>query len=143
MIKQFGEFSSMLESETDAYDVPKFIIKPYPGDKGFELTRKRYHRFLWVTPQLGKKGVIDKGENPPVTEAAFDDTVDTHDWDAQNPAEISGMGRSADFSGPTVGYTRDTSADIPSKYFEDPDETKKKKLKIIKRFADFINGSEK
>ena len=130
------------EGETDAYETPKFIIKPYPGDKGYELTRKRYKRFLWVTPKLGKNGVIDKGENPPITEAAFDDTVDTHDWDAQNPAEISGMGASSDFPGETVGYTRDTSADVPSKYILDPDDRKKMKLKIIKRFIEFIKGSD-
>lgn len=69
---------NIYETETSSYEAPKFIVKPYPGDTGYELTRKRYHRFLWVFPQLGK-GVIDKGENSPVTEA-YDE------------AKISGMG---------------------------------------------------
>ena len=132
----------LVEGETGSYEVPKFIIKPYPGDTGYELTRKRYNRFLWVTPQLGKKGKIDKGENPPVTEAAYDDTIDK---DSFNPAEISGMGRSMDFpGGDTPGYTKNTGTDyLPSEYYEDPDKKKSKKLKRVKDFEDFINSKAK
>ena len=135
-LKDFNIF----EAETSSYDTPKFIVKPYPDDKGYELTRKKYHRFLWVLPQLGK-GVIDKGENPPVTEAAYDDTIDR---DSFNPAEISGMGRAQEFpGGKTPGYTKDTGTDyLPSDKYEDPDEKKAKKLKKIKDFEDFINGEE-
>ncbi len=138
-IKDFGVY----EAETDNYEPPKFIVKPYPGDKGYELVRKKYHRFIWVAPDLGNKGKIDKGENPPVTEAAYDDTIDR---DSFNPAEISGMGRSQDFftAGDTPGYTKNTGTDyLPSEYYEDPDDRKKRKLKKIKAFKDFINGTEK
>lgn len=144
-IKIFEDFN-VDESETSSYEPPKFIVKPYPGDKGFELVRKRYHRFIWVAPGLGKKGKIDQGENPPVTESAglpFSN-ADFIDRDTFNPAEISGMGRSMDFPGnKTAGYKRDTGA-LPSVEFEDPDEkkSKKRKLKKIKRFADFIKGDE-
>jgi len=139
-LKIFEEFT--VESETSSYEVPKFVIKPYPGDKGFELTRKRYHRFMWVLPNLGK-GAIDKGENPPITEAAFDDTIDTHDWDAQNPAEISGMGQSNDFfATKTPGYTKTDTDLLSTDDIEDPDKRKARKLKKIKKFQDFIDDEE-
>lgn len=133
------------EAETSAYEPPKFVKKPYPGDTGFEVARNHYHRFLWTNPKLGKKGKIDKGEPAKNTnEAAFDDYVSTHDWDSQNPAEISGMGLSQDFpsEGP-VGYTGSKIGlkHLPSKYYEDPDKRKsrlkKEKLKKIKSFSDF------
>lgn len=59
-IKIFEEFD-FVESETFSYEPPKFVIKPYPGDTGYELVRKKYNRFIWVAPGLGK-GKIDKGE---------------------------------------------------------------------------------
>jgi hypothetical protein len=127
----------IIENETSNYDVPKFVIKPYPGDKGFELVRERYKRFIWVAPGLGNGGKIDQGENPPVTEAAFDTSIDR---DSFNPAEISGMGRAADFpGGHTPGYTKNTGTNyLPSEYYEDPDKKKARKLKKIKDFEDFI-----
>jgi hypothetical protein len=137
-LKIFEDFIE--ESTTDTYEPPKFVVKPAKNDTGYELVRKRYHRFLWVTPQLGK-GVIDKGENPPITEAAYDDFIDR---DSFNPAEISGMGRSQDFpGGKTAGYTKNTGTDyLPSEYYEDPDEKKKRKLKKIIDFEDFLKGDE-
>ena len=74
-------------------------------------------------------------------EAAFDDTLDIHDWDAQNPAEISGMGRAEDHWGDkTPGYTKNMGNDfLPSVYYEDPDKKKARLLKNIKSFKDFID----
>lgn len=82
-----------------------------------------------------------------INEAAYDDTLDIHDWDAQNPAEISGMGQSMqgfpdDF---TPGFNKNTgSAYAPyTDEYDDPDKKKESKLlKRIKRFADFIRGDE-
>jgi hypothetical protein len=136
-IKLFEEHIE--ETETSNYEVPKFIVKPYPGDTGYELTRKRYHRFLWVLPNLGK-GSIDKGEDAPVTEGAYGDLIDK---DSFSPAEVSGMGRSQETfpHGDTVGYTKDTGTDyLPTDAYEDPDEKKAKKLKTIKDFKEFIDG---
>lgn len=128
---------NIFEKETGNYEVPKFIVKPAPGDTGYELIRKRYKRFIWVAPGLGNGGKIDKGENAPVTESAYGDFIDV---DTYNPAEISGMGRAAELSGKdTPGYRKDTGTEyIPSEYYEDPDEKKSKKLKRIKAFVDFI-----
>lgn len=131
----------IIESETSNYEAPKFVVKPYPGDKGYEMVRKKYKRFIWVAPNLGNKGKIDKGENPPVTEAAFDSTIDR---DSFSPAEISGMGRSMDFpGGGTPGYTKNTGTDyLPTDAYEDPDKKKAKKLKKIKHFEDFLDDEE-
>ena len=81
-----------------------------------------------------------------ISEAAFDDTIDTHDWDSQSAGEISGMGQSMqgfpdDF---TPGFNKNTgSAYVPyTDEYDDPDKKKASKLKRIKRFADFIKGDE-
>lgn len=137
-IKLFEEHIE--ETETSNYEVPKFLVKPYPGDTGYELTRKRYHRFLWVLPNLGK-GSIDKGEDAPITEGAYGDLIDK---DSFSPAEVSGMGRSQDFPDDgTVGYNKNTGTDyLPTDAYEDPDKKKAEKLKTIKDFSEFINGAE-
>jgi hypothetical protein len=81
-----------------------------------------------------------------IKEAAFDDTLDIHDWDAQNPAEISGMGQSMTTfpDNFTAGFNKNTgSAYAPyTDQYEDPDKKKNKKLKRIKSFVDFKNSNK-
>jgi hypothetical protein len=36
------------ESETSGYEVPKEVIKPYPGDTGYKLVKKNYRRMIWT-----------------------------------------------------------------------------------------------
>lgn len=35
-------------SDTSKYQPPKFVVKPALGDKGYEMVRKNYNRFIWT-----------------------------------------------------------------------------------------------
>lgn len=126
-IKIFSEFN---EANTEGYAPPKFVIKPYPGDTGFALVRKGYNRFAWTVPSLGKKGKIDKGDK--VKESMYIEK------DPSSPSEISGMGNPADFDGKAIGYMNRSGYTPFTDQVVDPDVKKKKKLKTIKDFEDFI-----
>ena len=51
--------------ETSAYEPPKFVVKPYPGDTGYPLVKKNYHRFLWMNTW---KGFNKKKDKPKINE---------------------------------------------------------------------------
>lgn len=122
-------------SETSSYKTPKSAIKPFPGDKGYELVRKSYKRFLWTWNDYANK-------KPDIEPAEPARPEDMHEADSSTfnsyQGEISGMGSSQDFPGETVGYGG------PLKYgnfmstddYLDPDDEEMKKLKSLDDFED-------
>lgn len=115
-------------SDTSSYKAPKSAIKPYPGDKGYELVRKNYKRFIWTwNDYASKKPDIEKAEG-----------VDEADSSSFNryQGEISGMGMSQDFPGETVGYTGPLKLGnlMSTDDYLDPDDEEYKKIKSIDDF---------
>lgn len=141
--KDFKPNKDIEEADTSSYPPPKFVSKPAKDDTGYAITRKHYHRFIWTVPTLGKDS-IDKGETSLISEGEFDDDsgFDTHDWDAQSPDEISGMGSPVTYPAGDApnGYIKnDQGTDyLPTDMYIDPDKEKAIRLSHINKFAEFI-----
>ncbi len=129
--------SSFNEGTTDSYEAPKFAVRPATGDKGNELVRQNYNRWLWVTPKLNKKkGALPKGPGAPninkvgkyVGESSY--VVD------QVPIPSAIGNDSFQIGGDVIGY-RNRKNDKSEFSVEDPDKKKKKRLKNLVAFSTF------
>lgn len=117
------------EAETSDYEPPKYAIKPYPGDTGFALVRKHYHRFIWTWNKYANKQLVENLNE------------DGEYRNTRYLGEIPGMGSGDSSITPgAVGYDKGPLSQddmVPTDAFEDPDKKKKEKREHIKKIKDF------
>ena len=83
--------------------------------------------------------IVDNMEENKIKDfTVVEDAYYTYGYGDIDNSERTGMGNSDGFPGSTVGYRR-RGAQLPTDYYQDPDETERKSgRKKINNFSDFI-----
>jgi len=121
-------------SETSSFLPPNFLAKPFPGDKGYELVRKSYTRFLWTWNDFkNKKLNIPKGD--PVRSGNSNESETYNRY----TGEIQSIGHVNSLSSDVLGYKGPLKKNefMNTDDHMDPDSKEYKKMKRLISFDKF------